>query len=58
MAKFFFEPNLPSTEIDLSIVKDHTVPSQPDDPTCGDEDFPEDDTSKGLSSLYHHVKGL
>jgi len=44
-AKFFCEPHPPCIEISLLIVKNHTIFDQPDCPTSGDDDFPEDGAS-------------
>jgi hypothetical protein len=46
----------PCIHTDLPIIKDNSVPSDPDDPTGCDAYFPEEVASEVTSSFNHHIK--
>jgi hypothetical protein len=53
--KFFSELCLTNIEINMAIVKDHSISCRPNDPTCSNEDLSEKWPAKGCSSFNNHV---
>jgi hypothetical protein len=53
--KFFSKLCLPHIEINLAIVKDHSISCRPNDPACNNEDLSKKWVAKGCSSFNNHV---
>lgn len=54
--KFKFELTFPSNKIHLTMIKDDTISSYPDDPASYNSNLSEDGAVKVCSGLKHHVK--